>query len=80
MYQEPITNPAKDGQAGRQPQENERDIFRAEAREHYIRNQERIELPRLISTRLFRYLWAAALLLMAAGALIAFWPLLAQIM
>jgi hypothetical protein len=79
VYQESVTDPAKDGQALRLPQENERDIFRAEAREHYIRNQERIELPRLISTRMFRILWLVALLFMAVGTLIAFWPLLGQI-
>jgi len=56
-----------------------RTIFRSEALDHYIQNQEKVELPRLISVRLFRYLWLIALLLMAAGALVAFWPLIMQL-
>jgi len=54
----------------------ERSIFRAEARQHYLRNQEQVVLPRLASPRVFIYLWILALLLMLAGASIAFWPLI----
>ena len=56
-----------------------RSIFRAEARKHYIQNQEKVVLPRLVSPQIFVYLWILALLVMAAGSIIAFWPLIRQI-
>ena len=55
-----------------------RSIFRAEARERYIQNQEKVVLPRLVSPQVFVYLWILALLVMAAGSIIAFWPLIRQ--
>ena len=54
-----------------------RSIFRAEARQHYIQNQEKVVLPPLVSRRIFVFLWILALLLMLAGSLIVFWPLIA---
>ncbi len=56
----------------------ERDIFRAEARQHYIQNQEKVELPVAVSPRFFTYLWIVSLLLMAIGLIVAFWPLIQQ--
>lgn len=53
-----------------------RPIFRTEIRQRYLQNQARIELPPLISTRAFTVLWILALLLIAAGTLVAFWPLI----
>jgi hypothetical protein len=57
----------------------QRSIFRSEALQHYIQNQEKVVLPRLISPRIFVYLWILALTLMVAGAIIAFWPLIAPL-
>ena len=76
MGQEQSSHLSDDGRTREPLANNSRQIFRVQAIEHYIQNQERIELPRLISTRLFRYLWVSALLLMALGAIIAFWPLI----
>jgi hypothetical protein len=53
-------------------------IFRAEARRRYMHNQEKVVLPRLVSPKVFVYLWILALLFMAAGSIIAFWPLIGQ--
>ena len=53
-------------------------IFRSEARNRYIQNQEKVILPRLVSAKIFLYLWIVALLMMAAGSIIAFWPLMGQ--
>jgi hypothetical protein len=53
-----------------------RSIFRAEARQHYIRNQEKVVMPPLVSRRIFVLLWILGLLLMLAGSLIVFWPLI----
>ena len=79
MYQKPANDLTQEGEPAQVPPSATRSIFRSEAREHYIQNQERVELPRLISVRLFRYLWMVALLLMAAGLAVAFWPLLEQV-
>ena len=54
----------------------ERSIFRSEALQHYIQNQEKVVLPRLASPRVFVYLWIVALVLLVVGAIIAFWPLI----
>ena len=79
MDQEPINDLTQEGGPAEVPPSTTRSIFRSEAREHYIQNQEKVELPRLISVKLFRYLWIVALLLMAAGLIVAFWPLLEQL-
>jgi len=47
--------------------------------DHYLQNQEKVVLPRLISTKLFRILWLIALLLMAVGSIVAFWPMIEQL-
>jgi hypothetical protein len=57
----------------------ERSIFRSEALRHYIQNQEKVVLPRLASPRVFVYFWILALVLMMAGSIIAFWPLIVQL-
>ena len=79
MYQEQANDPAEEGKISEDSSPTNRSIFRSEAREHYIQNQEKVELPRLISAKLFRYLWVLALLLMAAGSIVAFWPLIEQL-
>ena len=78
MYQEADNDLTQERGSASVRSSKNRSIFRSEALEHYIRNQEKVELPRLISVRLFRYLWIIALLLMAVGSLIVFWPLLTQ--
>ncbi len=79
MYQKPVNMPSNENGQEELPPPTNRSIFRSEARENYIRNQQKVEFPRLVSVKLFRYLWIVALLLMAAGSLIAFWPLLQQL-
>lgn len=79
MYQKPANDLTQEGEPAQVPPSATRSIFRSEAREHYIQNQEKVELPRLISAKLFRYLWVLALLLMAAGSIVAFWPLIEQL-
>jgi hypothetical protein len=79
VSQEPINNLTQEGEPSQVPPSTTRSIFRSEALEHYIQNQEKVELPRLISVKLFRYLWIVALLLMAAGLVVAFWPLLERL-
>jgi hypothetical protein len=56
----------------------ERDIFRQEARQHYLQNADKVELPKSVSPRTFIYLWVISLLLMAVGTIVAFWPLIRQ--
>ena len=78
MYQGPENNNNLEGRPEESPPPSDRAIFRAEALDHYIQNQEKVELPRLVSVKLFRALWIIALLLTAAGSIIAFWPLIEQ--
>ena len=61
------------------PLTHERSIFRIEARQHYLENQEKVVLPRLLSARLFTILWILALILMAMGLVVTFWPLIEQL-
>jgi hypothetical protein len=78
MFQEPTPDHVQnDGPAQALPSP-ERSIFRSEARQHYIQNQEKVVLPRLVSPQVFVYLWILALLLMVAGFIIALWPLIGQ--
>ena len=79
MYQEADNDLTQERGSSPGRSSNNRSIFRSEALEHYIRNQEKVELPRLISIKLFRFLWIIALLLMVTGSLIVFWPLLSQL-
>lgn len=83
MSQEPTTDRADNGRPTQAPASidasTERSIFRAEARERYIQNQERVVLPRLVSPRVFIALWIVALLCMVAGYLIAFWPMIEKL-
>lgn len=78
MYQEHLNDSSKERMSD-PPQSIRRNIFRSEALEHFRQNQERIELPRLISSRLFRFLWAITILLMLLGSLIVFWPMITEI-
>jgi hypothetical protein len=76
---EPIADNSSNGETGNNQLTRERSIFRTEARLHYIENQEKVILPRLISKKLFTILWILALLLAAVGSAIAFWPLIEQL-
>ena len=76
MFQEPTTDRVQNGGPAPAPPSPERSIFRSEARQGYRQNQEKVVLPRLVSPQVFVYLWILALLLMAAGAMIALWPLI----
>lgn len=58
------------------PKRAERSIFRAEARQHYLTNQDKVVFPRLLSHKLFFVLWLIALAFLVVGALITFWPLI----
>ena len=79
MSQEPTTDRANNGRPVPASASPERSIFRAEARERYIQNQERVVLPRLVSPRVFIALWILALLCTVAGYLIAFWPMIEEL-
>jgi hypothetical protein len=78
MFQEPTTDRVQDSTGAKAMPTSGRSIFRAEAHKHYIQNQEKVVLPRLVSPQVFVYLWILALLVMAAGSIIAFWPLIRQ--
>jgi hypothetical protein len=78
VYPESSTNRAHQGGNNHRPSQTPRAIFREEARQHYIQNQEKVELPEVVSPRSFAALWIVALLLMGAGLIIAFWPLISQ--
>ena len=79
VFQEPTSDRDQNSGPAAAPPSAERAIFRAEARQHYIQNQEKVVIPRLASPRVFVTLWILGLLLMAAGFLIAFWPLIGQL-
>lgn len=79
MLPEPTTDRVQNSGPAEALPSTQRSIFRAEARRHYIQNQERVVLPRLASPRTFVYLWILALLLTVIGSLIAFWPLIWQL-
>lgn len=78
MNKEPITNRLLDGETNENHLTRERSIFRTEARLHYIENQEKVVLPRLLSKKLITILWILALMLAALGSVVAFWPLFEQ--
>ncbi len=79
METEPIADNSLEGETGENQFTRERSIFRTEARLHYIENQEKVILPRLLSEKLFTVLWILALLLIALGSIVAFWPLIEQL-
>ena len=79
MLQEPTTGRVENGGPDQALPSTQRSIFRNEARQRYIQNQERVVVPRLASPRTFEYLWIVALLLTLIGSLIAFWPLIRQL-
>jgi hypothetical protein len=76
VYPEPITDSDRHGENGQPPPPAPRAIFREHARRHYIRNQDKVELPAIVSPRFFLYLWILSLVLMAIGLIVAFWPLI----
>jgi hypothetical protein len=80
VYQEPANDLTQEAGSTELSPPPSRAIFRSEALEHYIQNQEKVELPRLISLKFFRFLWISALLLMVAGSIFAFWPLIEQLL
>jgi hypothetical protein len=69
---------AKYARAAEDLPSTERSIFRAEALQRYIQNQEKVVLPHLVSPRAFVYLWVLASLIMVAGLILAFWPWMGQ--
>jgi hypothetical protein len=79
VFPEPTPDRAQNGSPAQALPSAERSIFRSEARQRYVENQEKVVLPRLASPRVFVYLWILALLLMMAGSLIAFWPLIGRL-
>lgn len=79
VFQEPTTDRVQNGGPAKALPPTERSIFRSEARQRYIQNQEKVVLPRLVSPQVFVYLWLLALLLTVAGSLIAFWPLIGRL-
>jgi len=79
VYTEPTNGRAQSGDIKQTQQAAERAIFRDEARQHYIRNAQKVELPMVVSPKSFVYLWTVSLLLMAVGLFIAFWPLIQQL-
>jgi hypothetical protein len=79
VFPEPTTERPQNGGPAQAPPSAGRSIFRSEARQRFVENQEKVVLPRLASPRVFLYLWILALLLMVAGATIAFWPLIGRL-
>lgn len=79
VLQEPTPNGYRGDDAAGSSPSIERSIFRAEALQRYRENQDKVVLPRLVSPRVFAALWIVALLLLLVGSVIAFWPLIAQI-
>ena len=76
MFQEPTTDHAQNGRPAQALPTAARSIFRAEARQHYLQNQEKVVLPRLVSRRVFITLWILALLFLMAGTIVVVWPLI----
>ncbi len=79
MFQEPTTDRVQNGGPANALPSTGRTIFRSEARQRYVQNQEKMVLPRLVSPRVFVYLWILALLLTVAGSIIALWHLIGQL-
>lgn len=80
MLQEPTPNGYRGGDVAGSSAPAERSIFRAAALQRYRETQDRVVLPRLVSPRVFAYLWILVLILILAGSVIAFWPLIGQIL
>lgn len=51
-----------------------RSVFRAEALQRFVQNQEKVVLPNLVSPRAFLFLWILAALIMVAGLILVLWP------
>ena len=79
MHQQPASNGHQGGDVASSVPPAQRSIFRAEALQRYRENQDRVELPRLVTPRVFTILWVLVLLLLVVGSTIAFWPLLGQL-
>lgn len=78
MESDSVSSSNNRGHKYQSPPPTERAIFREEARQQFIHNAEKVELPRVVSPRYFFYLWIISLALMALGLLVAFWPLIRQ--
>ncbi len=78
MFEEPTPNGHRGNDVAGTLAPTERSIFRAEALQRYRENQDKVVLPRLISPRVFGFLWILAILLLLAGSMVAFWPLIEQ--
>lgn len=78
MHRDPIADNTKQGKNGETPISVRRGIFRSQALQHYIENEEKVELPVVVSPRFFVYLWLVSLFLMFVGLVITFWPLIQQ--
>jgi hypothetical protein len=57
-----------------------RSIFRPQALEQYVHNQERAVFPRLVSPRSFRFLWFLATVLMILGIAVSLWPIIVPLL
>jgi hypothetical protein len=79
VFQEPTSDRDQNSEPAEAPPSADRAIFRPEARQRYIQNQEKMALPRLASPRVFVYLWIAALIFTVVGFIVAFWPLIGQL-
>ncbi len=76
MFQEPTTDRTQNVGPAQALPSAQRSIFRPEARQHYLQNQEKVVLPRLVSRRVFVTLWILALLLLVVGSMVVFWPMI----
>jgi hypothetical protein len=78
VYLDQTDNATEHGNNGQTSAPARRRIFREEALQYYIENEEKIELPVIISPRYFVYLWIVSMFLMVVGLVITFWPLIQQ--
>lgn len=74
VFPQQTTDSVKNSSPAEALPSTQRFIFRAEALQHYVQNQEKVVLPPLVSPRAFSYLWLLAGLVMMTGLITAFWP------
>lgn len=80
MHHEPTAANGLPPAVAEPPAAGRRSIFRAQALDEYLREQEKAVLPRVISPRVFGLLWAVAAVLLALGFGIVFWPAIAALL
>lgn len=79
MNLEPVADPDQNNTENQTPPSAVgHHIFREEALQHYVHNEQRVELPASFSRASFIYLWILSLVLVIFGLVIAFWPLIRQ--